>query len=253
MATGSQLNPLPTSQEAIGQFGEKQIPVGVSSVWYKFFQSIASLYTSSSGGGGGGASALLDTIGNEVGGMLSRFGSGWQEFVASQANQIPVMNPGGVPVVLKSISQLLDLISNVRGSVLYRGALGWQVLAPVVGGYLQSQGPGADPQYAASTSGNSVATGLVAAGTTQGTALALTVNWNEVTTVAVNTGVELGALGIGQPSKVWNLGANALKIYPPVGGQIDALGVNVAYSLPVNKCQELDQLTATQWRSTQLG
>lgn len=247
-----QLNPLPTSQEPLGEFGEKSVPVRVSSVWYKFFQTVASLYSGGSGGGGSGASALLDTIGSEIGGMLSRFGTGWQEFVATASNQIPVMNVG-VPVVLKSISQLLDLISNVRGSVLFRGALGWQVLAPVAGGYLQSQGPGADPQYAASTSGNTVSIGLVAAGANQGSALVLTKNWNEIATVAAGTGVLLATLGVGQPSKVWNAGANALLVYPPVGGQIDALGVNVAYSLPVNKCQELDQLTATRWRSTQLG
>lgn len=246
------LNPLPTSQEPLGEFGSAPVPVRVSSVWYKFFQSVASLYSGANGGGGSGASALLDTIGDEIGGMLSRFGTGWQEFVATQPNQIPVMN-AGVPVTLKTMTQLLDLISNTRGSVLFRGALGWQVLVPVAGGYLQSQGPGADPQYAASTSGNTVSTGLVAAGTTQGTALALTRNWNEVITTPAASGVLLATLGVGQPSKVWNAGLNALKIYPPVGGQIDALGVNVAYSLPIDKCQEFDQLTAATWRSTQLG
>lgn len=245
-----QLNQIPTSSEPIGTFGDKEIPVKVSSVWYKFFASVSSVF--SGGGGGTGASALLDTIGDVIGGMLARFGDGWHEFVATQPNEIPVMNPG-TPVILKTVSQLLDLIGGTQGEVLYRGVAGWQVLAPVAGGYFQSQGPGADPVYAASTSGNSVATGLVAAGTTQGTALVLTRNWNEIITTPVNSGVTLAALGAGQPGKVWNEGANPLNVYPPVGGQIDALGVNNPYILAAGKCQELDQLAAGFWRSTQLG
>lgn len=245
-----QLNQVPASLEPIGTLGSKNLPIYVAPVWYKFFVTISNIFSGQSSGQG--ASAILDTIGSAVGGMLSRFGSGWQEFVATVPNTIPVMNPN-TPVALRTISQLLDLLGAARGNVLFRGAAGWQVLAPVAGGYFQSHGPGADPTYAASTSGNSVATGLVATGATQGTALALTRNWNEVTTTPAGTGVALGALGAGQPGKVWNVGASALLVYPPVGGQIDALAVNLPYSIPAGKCQEFDQLTATAWRSTQLG
>lgn len=258
-----QLNQIPTSSEPIGSFGKVEVPVQVSPVWYKFFVTLSGLYSNSSGGGTG-ASAILDTIGSTIGGMLSRFGTGWHEFVASAPNQIPVMNPG-VPITLKTVDQLLaladaaaasallDLIGAARGDVLFRGAANWQVLAPVAGGYFQSLGPGADPQYAASTAGTTVATGLVAAGTTQATALVLVAGWNEIDTVAVNTGVMIPALGAGLASTVFNEGANSLKVYPPVGGQIDALGVNVPYPLAASKMQSLFQLTATQWRTTQLG
>lgn len=258
-----QLNQVPTSSEPIGTFGKADVPVQVSPVWYKFFVTVSGLFSNSSGGGSG-ASAILDTLGDVVGGMLSRFGTGWREFVATVPNSIPVMNPN-VPITLKTINQLLalanaaavsallDQIGATQGEVLFRGAANWQVLAPVPGGYLQSLGPGADPQYAASTAGTTVATGLVAAGATQATALVLEVGWNEVDTVPLNTGVMIPPLGVGLASTVFNEGANPLKVYPPVGGQIDALGVNVAYSLAASKMQSLFQLTATQWRSTQLG
>lgn len=246
-----QLNQVPASLEPIGTFGEKEIPVKVNAVWYKFFVTLSGLF-SGGGSSGGGASAILDTIGSQIGGMLSRFGTGWQEFVASAPNQIPVMNPG-VPITLKTASQVLDLISNVRGSILFRGAGAWQVLVPVAGGYLQSQGPGADPQYAASTGGASVATGLAATGTTQGTALALNRSWNEVTATPANSGVLLAAFGVGQQSVVFNEGGSALNVYPPAGGQIDALAVDAPYPLPNTKSQEFYQLTAARWRSSQLG
>lgn len=246
-----QLNQVPTSSEPIGTFGSANVPVQVSSVWYKFFVSVSGLLSNSSGGGSG-ASAILDTLGDVVGGMLSRFGTGWHEFVATVPNSIPVMNPD-VPVTLRTFQQLLDVIGAVRGDILFRGAAGWQVLAPVAGGYLQSLGVGADPQYAAGVAGAAVAIGLVATGTVQGDALVLTKGWNEVTTTPVNSGVVIPALGVGLASTTFNEGANALKLYPPVGGQIDALGINNPYSLAASKMQSLFQLTVTQWRTTQLG
>lgn len=98
-----------------------------------------------------------------------------------------------------------------------------------------------------------VGAAVIAAGTTQGTATALTDEWNEITTTPVNSGVLLFDFGEGLETTVWNVGANALKVYPPIGAQIDALGVNAAYSLAVNKAQVFYQLSATQWRSLQLG
>ena len=98
-----------------------------------------------------------------------------------------------------------------------------------------------------------VGMGSTAAGTVQADALALQSEWNEITTVALNSGVLLNAFGAGFDSRVWNKGINALKIYPPVGCQIDALGVNNPYSLAAAKAQVFSQLSATQWQSLQLG
>lgn len=74
-------------------------------------------------------------------------------------------------------------------------------------------------------------TGLTAIGSTSGTALALTKNFNEVTTVNVGTGVRLPTAGAnsvtGLRVTVWNAGANTLNVYPMSGGQINALGTNI--------------------------
>lgn len=342
----SQINQVPASLEPVGTvpLGDKEIKVQVSPVWYKFFVSLSNL--TSGGGGGSAASALLDTIGSTVGGMLARFGSGWQEFVASSPNQIPVMNPatpvtlktvsqildtiggtpgdvlfrgaagwevlppvngaflqsagpdliygqpdvstlldlsagnqpGGLlargaalwqeliagapnlipvmtgppaPVAMLTISEILDLIGNAQGDILFRGAAGWQVLAPVTDAFLQSKGAAADPVFTPVIP--TVDTALVATGASQATALVLTKNWNEIATVAAATGVLLPGLGTGIESKVFNNGANALLVYPPVGGQIDTLGADTPYPLPLAKSQTFSQTAALQWLSTQLG
>ncbi len=101
----------------------------------------------------------------------------------------------------------------------------------------------------ASTIPNLVSSGLTATGTTQATALALQSEWNEITTTAANTGVRLNNFGVGFNSIVFNLGANALKVYPPVGGAINALGTNNPYSLAAGDSLNLYQITATQFRT----
>lgn len=94
---------------------------------------------------------------------------------------------------------------------------------------------------------------VTATGATQATAFALTTEWAEITTTPVGSGVTLNSFGPGVPSTVMNMGANALKVYPPSGGQIDALGVDSPYSLPATKTQIFNQIAPGQWRSTQLG
>lgn len=76
-----------------------------------------------------------------------------------------------------------------------------------------------------------VQTGLTATGSTQGTALALPADVNNVTTVAASTGVVLPAMNPGDEIVVRNGGANALLLYPPVGGAINALSTNTGYSI----------------------
>lgn len=98
-----------------------------------------------------------------------------------------------------------------------------------------------------------VGSGLTAAGTTQATALALQSEWNEITSTPANSGVVLNSFGLGFESTVFNVGGATLKIYPPVGCTIDALGTNNPYPLANNKSQVFYQLTATQFRSLQLG
>lgn len=76
-----------------------------------------------------------------------------------------------------------------------------------------------------------VASGLVATGTTQAGALPLGADNNYFATVAAGSGAILPAMNPGDDVTVFNGGANALLVYPPVGAQIKALGVNAGYSV----------------------
>lgn len=78
---------------------------------------------------------------------------------------------------------------------------------------------------------NTVATGLVAAGNSQGTALALAADINQFATVGAGTGAILRAMQPGDSCTVFNGGANALALYPPVGASINKLAANTAYNI----------------------
>ena len=89
-----------------------------------------------------------------------------------------------------------------------------------------------------------------AAGTTQGTATALTNDYNVVTTVGASSGVVLPTATVGRRIIVVNKGANALAIYPASGAAIDALAANAAISLAVGGVLEFNASSTTQWYST---
>jgi hypothetical protein len=72
---------------------------------------------------------------------------------------------------------------------------------------------------------------LTATGSTQGTALALPADVNRFTTVAASTGTILPPMNPGDEVIIYNGGANALSVYPPVGGAINAIAANSPYSV----------------------
>lgn len=76
-----------------------------------------------------------------------------------------------------------------------------------------------------------VANNLTATGSTQATALQLQADVNRFTTVAASTGAILPAMNPGDQVVVFNGGASALLVYPPVGGTINALAANAGYSV----------------------
>jgi len=78
---------------------------------------------------------------------------------------------------------------------------------------------------------------VTAAGSTQATATNVYGDIVCVTTAAASTGVILGGetFSPGDNLQVTNLGANSLSVYPPVGGQINALGVNAAFAVAAGK------------------
>ena len=95
------------------------------------------------------------------------------------------------------------------------------------------------PALQAQASMGLVKSGLTALGTNQATALALPSDGNIFLTVALGTGAILPATGVNiQPLDtilVFNHGANALLVYPPVGGTISTLSANTAVSVPAGK------------------
>ena len=94
-------------------------------------------------------------------------------------------------------------------------------------------------------------TGIAAAGSSQGTATALLNSLNVVTSVGAGAGVALPTATLGFIVVVVNNGANALKIYPASGAQIDAAGANVAVTLAVNTVIIFQASSSTQWITIQ--
>ncbi len=73
--------------------------------------------------------------------------------------------------------------------------------------------------------------GLSAAGSTQATAASLPGDINYITTVASGAGVIVPSMSAGDSINLYNKGANALLVYPPVGGVINGLSANAGYSV----------------------
>lgn len=91
-----------------------------------------------------------------------------------------------------------------------------------------------------------VGTAISAAGTTQGTATALTNALNGLGTVAAGAGVVLYAGSAGDCQLVYNGGANAVRVYPPSGARINAMVTNTAHVLATNTACEYWFLSSTQ-------
>lgn len=95
---------------------------------------------------------------------------------------------------------------------------------------------------------NGLAAAITAAGTTQATAQAIYADVNIVTVAAASSGVLLPAdRAVGDTVEVTNLGANALAVYPPTGGNIGTGAANAAFSVPVSKTARFRLVSATQW------
>jgi hypothetical protein len=91
-----------------------------------------------------------------------------------------------------------------------------------------------------------VAQSVSAAGTTQGTATALTAGVNYVTTAAASSGVIVPNMEIGDAIEIYNGGANTLTVYPFTGGKINGVATNGGVSLATNTMIRLRKMTATQ-------
>jgi hypothetical protein len=93
--------------------------------------------------------------------------------------------------------------------------------------YVRTMMGGGTPAGQALAIAGGVATALTAAGTTQATALALgPLSVSMIGTCAAGAGVILLTGAPGDQTLVYNGGANACLVYPPVGAKINSLATN---------------------------
>lgn len=98
---------------------------------------------------------------------------------------------------------------------------------------------------------NSVANGLVAAGTVQADALVLAADVNIVATAGAGTGVKLPAVtyfGLGDRIAVRNEGASTMNVFPPTGAAINAAAVNAAVTLAAGASAEYVYVAANTFK-----
>jgi hypothetical protein len=93
----------------------------------------------------------------------------------------------------------------------------------------------------------SVGTGISAAGSTQGTATALTKEMNIVSTVSSGQGVVLPTAVAGMMLTITNTSANSLLVYPASGAAINSLASNAGYILQASGTLQFIAPTTTQW------
>ncbi len=86
-----------------------------------------------------------------------------------------------------------------------------------------------------------------AAGSTQGTATALTATNNFISTAAASSGVLLATEELGSDVWIYNGGANTLTVYPHTGGKINVASTNAGVSLGTNTLMILKRFSSTQW------
>ena len=145
-----------------------------------------------------------------------------------------------------SISSLVTLTRNTgststtSGTLVVTGGVGISENL-YVGGTLNAT----NLAYTGTTT-SSVST-ISAAGSTQGTATAITTDLVVVSTVASGTGVVLPTASAGRRIVIRNNGANTLNVYPGSGAAINALGANVAFTLETSTTLEFIGFSATQW------
>ncbi len=88
---------------------------------------------------------------------------------------------------------------------------------------------------------------ITAAGTTQATATLLINGLNGIRTAVAGSGVILTPNNLTSDCQVvFNGGANAVNVYPPVGSQINSLSANTPMVLAPNTACEFMWLTNTQ-------
>jgi hypothetical protein len=105
---------------------------------------------------------------------------------------------------------------------------------------------------AAQNAAGDLGTGLVATGSTQATALAITNDICVFATVAASTGCILPFQGAAYIT-IFNNGANSLAVYPPVGGTINGGAANASFATLAGKSAVYITPDGTTWVATHSG
>lgn len=100
---------------------------------------------------------------------------------------------------------------------------------------------------------DTVDTGLTASGTTRANALVLLKDTNNITTASANTGVVLPESFIGRRVRIYNNGANAIKVYAQGSETIDGTAGSTGVTLTNAKRADFECIAANTWISAQLG
>jgi len=109
--------------------------------------------------------------------------------------------------------------------------------------------PGFQCQNQSQLAAPTVALGLSATGSSQGTALPLAANKNQIVSTPFGSGVLLTAAipGSINPTYVWNGGTNSLFIYPASGGSINGQPANVPISVGSGTLTILVAFSSSTW------
>lgn len=108
-------------------------------------------------------------------------------------------------------------------------------------------GGGVSSGTARAINGGNINSAVTAAGTTQGTATAITADVNIVTTATTGQGVILYNGVISDSQEIFNNTTADIRVYPPTGGRVNQVATNSGFVLAPYTSVVVKKMTSTQW------
>lgn len=250
-----------------------QTGTGVAAIGFNVSGSAASEVTSTKAGiglvrsaaNGVGSLAFYNNVNSSVSGDFTTADERMRIDSVSGNVGIAQINPAYTLDVTGNIRATANIIganfigplANGNSNVNIATANGNVTIAAVGNTTMTITGTGANIAGTGNITGNlsiggftnfSAGAGISAAGTVQANATAITKDNNQVTVVAAGSGVVLPTAVAGMRIFVRNAQAtNALLVYPAVGGTINLLAANAAFSLALSTSAVFYAVSATQW------